>query len=252
MSKTRLTRLAAGVRGRRWTAEVAQQVLAAQEASGESLARFALGRVIQPRVHTAAPQTTLGTTTPARAIAPAFIGSTMGNPISCSFGRVPRTPRRVTRSSPMRSRALLQANGGWFTESRMDSRCARPHSSGRAADPRSTTQRTHLPERNERSARPTRKDGATGACRLPTGSAPSSPAPRSPARKSQRAAARPQPITRSTSRRRSTPAGPGWRGPRSGPRGGWRAACGPLSSSLVRGVVRVDENVRVEEPPLGH
>lgn len=41
MSKTRLTRLVAGVRGRRWTAEVAQQVLAAHEASGESLARFA-------------------------------------------------------------------------------------------------------------------------------------------------------------------------------------------------------------------
>lgn len=41
MSKTRLTRLVAGARGRRWTAEVAQQVLAAHEASGESLARFA-------------------------------------------------------------------------------------------------------------------------------------------------------------------------------------------------------------------
>jgi transposase-like protein len=41
MSKTRLTRLVAGVKGRRWTAEVAQQVLAAHEASGESLARFA-------------------------------------------------------------------------------------------------------------------------------------------------------------------------------------------------------------------
>jgi transposase-like protein len=38
MSKTRLV---AGMRGRRWTAEVAQQVLAAQEASGESLAGFA-------------------------------------------------------------------------------------------------------------------------------------------------------------------------------------------------------------------
>lgn len=41
MSKTKLTRLVAGVRGGRWTAEVAQQVLAAHEASGESLVRFA-------------------------------------------------------------------------------------------------------------------------------------------------------------------------------------------------------------------
>jgi transposase-like protein len=42
MSKRTLTKLVvAGVRGRRWTAEVAEQVLAAHEASGESLASFA-------------------------------------------------------------------------------------------------------------------------------------------------------------------------------------------------------------------
>ena len=42
MPKTTLTKLVvAGLRGRRWTAEVAERVVAAHEASGESLASFA-------------------------------------------------------------------------------------------------------------------------------------------------------------------------------------------------------------------